>query len=92
MPRITLKVNGEDYTLDVPSDMALLWALRENLNMTDTMFNCGMGVCGTCTVKVDGKPRLSCQTKAVDVDGQSITTINGLGTVINVGSGSHSGT
>lgn len=81
MPQITLKVNGEDYTLEVPSDMALLWALRDKLNMTDTMFNCGMGVCGTCTVQVDGKPRLSCQTKAVEMDGCSITTIKGLNSI-----------
>ena len=78
MPRITLKINGTDHTLDVPPDMPLLWALRDKLNMTGTKYSCGIGQCGTCTVLVDGKPVRSCRSRAVNMVGKEITTIEGL--------------
>ncbi len=78
MPRITLKINGKDHTLDVPPDMPLLWALRDKLNMTGTKYGCGIGLCGTCTVLVDGEPVQSCRRPAVNMAGREITTIEGL--------------
>jgi len=78
MPQITLKINGTDHSLDVPSDMPLLWALRDKLNMTGTKYSCGIGQCGTCMVLVDGKPTKSCRSKAVNLAGKKITTIEGL--------------
>lgn len=55
MPQVTLKINGKEHTLDVPSDMPLLWALREKLNLTDTKYSYGIGECGTCAGLVDGR-------------------------------------
>lgn len=78
MPEITLRINGADHALDVPSDMPLLWALRDKLNLTGTKYSCGVGQCGTCTVLVDGKPVKSCRSKAVNLAGKEITTIEGL--------------
>ena len=78
MTRISLKINGKDHTLDVPPDMPLLWALRDKLNMTGTKYGCGIGLCGTCTVLVDGEPVQSCRRSAVKVAGLEITTIEGL--------------
>jgi len=78
MPQITLKINGADHSLDAPSDMPLLWALRDKLNLTGTKYSCGIGQCGTCTVLVDGKPVKSCRSKAVNLAGKEITTIEGL--------------
>ena len=78
MPQVTLRINGTDHTLDVPSDMPLLWALRDKLNMTGTKYSCGIGQCGTCTVLVDGKPVKSCRSKAAGLVGKEITTIEGL--------------
>jgi len=78
MPQVTLKINGTEHTLDVPSDMPLLWALRDKLNMTGTKYSCGTGQCGTCTVLVDGEPVKSCRRRAVNMVGKEITTIEGL--------------
>ena len=78
MPQLTLKINGKDHTLDVPSDMPLLWVLRDKLNMTGTKYGCGIGLCGTCTVLVDGEPVQSCRRPAVNMAGREITTIEGL--------------
>jgi aerobic-type carbon monoxide dehydrogenase small subunit (CoxS/CutS family) len=78
MPQVTLKINGKDHRLDVSSDMPLLWALRDKLNMVGTKYGCGIGLCGTCTVLVDGEPVQSCRSKAVSMEGKQITTIEGL--------------
>mgnify|MGYP001829099505 FL=1 len=78
MPQVTLKINGQEHTIDVPSDMPLLWALREKLNFTDTKYSCGIGECGTCTVLVDGRAVKSCMLPTVRMEGREITTIAGL--------------
>ena len=78
MSEITLDINGEKHTVDVPSDMPLLWALRDKLNMTGTKYSCGIGQCGTCTVLINGMPMLSCITPAASVAGMEVTTIEGL--------------
>jgi isoquinoline 1-oxidoreductase alpha subunit len=78
MARFTLKINGTEHSLDVPADVPLLWALRDNLNLVGTKYGCGIGQCGTCTVLVDGEPVRSCVLPAVAMAGREITTIEGL--------------
>jgi isoquinoline 1-oxidoreductase alpha subunit len=75
---ITLMVNGERHTVDVPADMPLLWALRDHLNLTGTKFGCGAGLCGACTVHVDGVPTRSCNLPVSAVAAKRVTTIEGL--------------
>ena len=75
---ITLTVNGQSEVLQVPSNMTLLHALREYLGLTGTKNGCEAGECGACTVLLDGEPINSCLTLAVELDGQEITTIEGL--------------
>lgn len=70
-----LKVNGKNYRFDGPGDMPLLWALRDILGLTGTKFGCGQGLCGACTVQLDGMPARSCQTYVEDVEGLEIRTI-----------------
>jgi isoquinoline 1-oxidoreductase subunit alpha len=76
----TLTVNGTETTVDLPGQTPLLWALRDGLNLTGTKFGCGVAACGACTVLVDGAAVRSCQTTLADVEGASVTTIEGLGT------------
>ncbi len=78
MSNVTLKINGQAVTVDVPSDMPLLWALRDKLDLTGTKYSCGIGVCGSCTVLVNGVPMRSCVMPAVSMAGMEITTIEGL--------------
>src|SRR5260221_8993381 len=75
----TIKVNGQNHTVDVDDDTPLLWVLRDVLGMTGTKFGCGMALCGACTVHVDGQPIRSCVTPASAVAGKKITTIEGIG-------------
>ena len=75
---VTLTVNGEPRTVDVPPDTPLLWALRDALGLTGTKFGCGIAQCGACTVHVDGESRRSCVTPISAVEGKSVTTIEGL--------------
>ena len=75
---VTLKINGTEYTLDVESEMPLLWALRDELGLTGTKFGCGVASCGACTVQVNGNPVRSCVMPVSAVEGQEITTIEGL--------------
>ena len=77
---ITVTVNGDAYCLAVDSSRTLNEMLREDLNLTGTKFGCGTGDCGACTVMVDGKILSSCLTLAVEVDGKSVTTVEGLAT------------
>ena len=76
--KINLKVNGQAKALDVPADMPLLWALRDELDLKGTKFGCGISQCGACTVHVNGVATRSCSTKAVAAQGTEITTIEGL--------------
>jgi isoquinoline 1-oxidoreductase subunit alpha len=73
-----LSINGQSYFADTPPDTPLLWVLREDLRLTGTKFGCGMGLCGACTVHVDGNAVRSCLVKVSDVVGAQITTIEGL--------------
>lgn len=78
MGAVTLKINGESHTVDAPSDMPLLWALRDKLDLVGTKYSCGIGICGSCTVLVNGLPMRSCTMPAASVAGAEITTIEGL--------------
>lgn len=74
-----LIVNGNAHEIDVEPEMPLLWALRDELGVTGPKYGCGLGVCGACTVHVDGKPVRSCSTTVGSVT-KPVTTIEGLGT------------
>jgi carbon-monoxide dehydrogenase small subunit len=75
---LTLHVNGEDFEVLTEPHRTLLEVLRENLGLTGTKRGCDLGACGACTVLIDGEPRLSCLTLAMDARGKKITTIEGL--------------
>lgn len=72
------KVNGEEKSLDIEPDMPLLWALRDELGMTGTKFGCGIASCGACTVHINGVAVRSCVTPVSAIEGQEVTTIEGL--------------
>ena len=76
MPVLT--INGRPQSVDAPKDTPLLWIIREQLQMTGTKFGCGAGLCGACTVHVDGVAVRSCQTQLSEVEGKKVTTIEGL--------------
>ena len=78
MSPLTLSVNGTDYSFDVDPQTPLLWVLRDTLGLTGTKYSCGIGVCGACTVLVDGRAVRSCSTSTGSVAGMQITTIEGL--------------
>ncbi len=75
---ITFTLNGKPTKVDAEADMPLLWVIRDLLNMTGTKYGCGLGVCGACTVHMDGQPIRSCATPVSVVAGKSVTTIEGL--------------
>ncbi len=75
---IRLTVNGKEQELDVDPQTPLLWVLREQLRLTGTKFGCGMALCGACTVHVNGTAQRSCVTPLAAVQGQQVTTIEGL--------------
>ncbi|MGC3980483.1 MAG: (2Fe-2S)-binding protein [Steroidobacteraceae bacterium] len=75
---VTLVVNGERHELDVDPEMPLAWVLRDKLGLTGTHVSCALGVCGACTVHVDGEAMRSCVLPASSLEGRSITTIEGL--------------
>jgi isoquinoline 1-oxidoreductase alpha subunit len=78
MTEFKLKVNDQDYAVDVDEDTPLLWILRDNLGLTGTKFSCGAGLCGSCTVLFNGEPKRSCVTHVNQAVGVEITTIEGL--------------
>lgn len=75
---ITFTVNGKARKYDGDPEMPLLWVLRDELDLKGTKFGCGAGLCGACAVHINGGPARSCVTKASDVAGKSITTIEGI--------------
>ncbi|MBT8264803.1 MAG: (2Fe-2S)-binding protein [Muriicola sp.] len=78
MPAYNFKVNGASQTVDVSEDMPLLWVLRDHLNLVGTKYGCGIALCGSCTVHLDGIAVRSCALTMAMVEGKSITTIEGL--------------
>ena len=74
----TMKINGKAYEIDVDGDMPLLWFLRDRLEFTGTKFGCGSGLCGACTVHLEGKAIRSCVTPVSSLVNKNITTIEGL--------------
>ena len=78
MSPTTITVNGETFSVDVSPDTPLLWVLRDRLGFTGTKYSCGEGLCGACTVHLDGEAVRSCVTLVSDVTLREITTIEGL--------------
>ncbi len=76
MPNLT--INGHSYFADAPPDTPLLWVIREDLRLTGTKYGCGIGLCGSCTVHVDGRAVRACSLTVGEAEGMSITTIEGL--------------
>jgi isoquinoline 1-oxidoreductase subunit alpha len=74
----TFSVNGKSQTVDVPADMPLLWVIRDVLSLKGTKFGCGAGLCGACTVHLDGRAVRSCQTPVSTAAMHSVTTLEGL--------------
>ncbi len=74
----TININGTSQQADVDGDMPLLWFLRDTLELTGTKYGCGMGLCGSCTVHLDGEAVRSCITTVAEANGKSVTTIEGL--------------
>jgi len=74
-----LHINGTTHTVDVDDDTPTLWAIRDLLGITGTKFGCGAGLCGACTIHVDGKPARSCITPVSALAGKRVTTIEGIG-------------
>jgi isoquinoline 1-oxidoreductase subunit alpha len=78
MIMVALTINNIKHDLDVDPDMPLLWAIRDHVNLIGTKFGCGAGLCGACTVHLDGEPVRACQTQVSDAAGKTITTIEGV--------------
>jgi isoquinoline 1-oxidoreductase alpha subunit len=76
--KYTFRLNGKSTTVDAPSDMPLLWVLRDSLDLKGTKFGCGIGFCGACTVHLNGNAVRSCQLPVSAVQGATITSIEGL--------------
>lgn len=73
-----LKINGQSYDVELPENEMLLWAIRDTVGLTGTKYGCGIGMCGSCTVHIDGEATRSCITPADTVVDKEITTIEGL--------------
>jgi isoquinoline 1-oxidoreductase alpha subunit len=78
MASMDVSINGQTARVDVQPDTPLLWVVREHLGLTGTKFGCGAGLCGACTVHVDGVAVRSCQTHMSSLSGKKVTTIEGL--------------
>lgn len=74
----TVNINGVDKAMDGPDDMNLLWAIRDVAGLTGTKYGCGAGLCGACTIHVDGKAERACMLTLGEVAGKKVTTIEGL--------------
>ncbi|MEE4217148.1 MAG: (2Fe-2S)-binding protein [Xanthomonadales bacterium] len=74
----TITINGQVHQVEVDGDMPLLWFLRDTLELTGTKYGCGVGLCGSCTVHMDGEAVRSCLTTVAEADGKAVTTIEGL--------------
>jgi aerobic-type carbon monoxide dehydrogenase small subunit (CoxS/CutS family) len=83
MPQYTLRVDGHTHTVEADADMPLLYALRDDLQLPNPHFGCGLAQCGACTVQLNGKAIRSCSTPVAQAAGQDIKTLNGLGTPEN---------
>lgn len=79
MPSFSLRVNGVSKTVEVAADTPLLWVLRDSLELTGTKYGCGAGICGACSVHMNGALTRSCITSISQAAGREITTIEGLG-------------
>ena len=78
MPNYSLTVNGKVHTVDASADTPLLWVLRDHLNLLGTKYGCGIALCGTCTVHLNGNPSRSCVVTIDQAQGSEVTTIEGL--------------
>jgi isoquinoline 1-oxidoreductase subunit alpha len=76
----TLLINGKEHQIDAEDDMPLLWAIRDLAGLSGTKYGCGIGLCGACSIMLDGKLTFSCVTPVSAVKGMAITTIEGLAT------------
>ncbi len=79
MASFKLNINGEAKQVDVPPDMPLLWVLRDVLGLTGSKYGCGVGVCGCCSVLVDGEAERSCTLSVAEVGTKKVITVEGLG-------------
>jgi aerobic-type carbon monoxide dehydrogenase small subunit (CoxS/CutS family) len=79
MPTFRLTVNGKPQTVEADPQLPLLWALRDHLGLTGTKMSCERGICGACTVHLDGEAARSCQVTVADAAGRRVVTIEGLG-------------
>jgi isoquinoline 1-oxidoreductase alpha subunit len=77
--QFTLKVNGRAHTVDVDADTPLLWVLRDEIDLKGTKFGCGAGLCGACTVHLNGAPVRSCSLPVSSIGNAAVTTIEGIG-------------
>ncbi len=75
---IKFTINGKAVSVDVDSDTPLLWVIRDEIGLTGTKFGCGIGMCGACTVHIDGRATRSCITQIGALEGRKVTTIEGL--------------
>ena len=78
MPAVAFTVNNKAVSVEAEADTPLLWVVREHLKLTGTKFGCGSGLCGACTVHLDGRAVRSCQVPIDQVSGKKVTTIEGL--------------
>jgi len=79
MAKLAIRVNGRRHVVEATSDTALLYVLRNELELRGPRFGCGLAQCGACTVQVDGEPTRSCVTPVSEVEGKQVTTLEGLG-------------